>query len=274
MDLVELAPRVCPAGDFDDGSIFIEMLEASVGVGLERTVLAEASSPLRLSVQLSTRHKDVMELGLAMFRLDYLSCFLTILATVLVGRKSWTGLLISIVNSLIVCVIGFRTSQFGFIPANVICICVYAFSIPSWLKKTHTHRIRNQPRRGGLVPNSLVMSPICTGRAMTIGQGHLKLNSAARRGYDLLLVARNRVRMNDLAKKLATDTRRKVEILAADLTNSNDLTGPERILRDDSRVTLLVNNAGMGTAAPLLNSDVVDINRMITLNGGLIEVVK
>ena len=75
-----------------------------------------------------------------MFRLDYLSCFLTILATVLVGRKSWTGLLISIVNSLIVCLIGFRTSQFGFIPANLVCICVYALSIRSWLKKTHTHR--------------------------------------------------------------------------------------------------------------------------------------
>jgi hypothetical protein len=81
------------------------------------------------------------KLGLAMFRLDYLSCFLTILATVLVGRKSWTGLLISIANSLIVCVIGFRTSQFGFIPANLICICVYAFSIRSWLKSTNTHRI-------------------------------------------------------------------------------------------------------------------------------------
>ncbi len=77
-----------------------------------------------------------------MFHLDYLSCFLTILATVLVGRKSWTGLLISIANSMIVCVIGFRTSQFGFIPANLICICVYAFSIRSWVKKTHTHRIR------------------------------------------------------------------------------------------------------------------------------------
>jgi hypothetical protein len=73
-----------------------------------------------------------------MFRLDYLSCFLTILATVLVGRRSWTGLLISIVNSLIVCLIGFRTSQFGFIPANLVCICVYAFSIRSWLKKTNT----------------------------------------------------------------------------------------------------------------------------------------
>src|ERR1700740_1878365 len=80
------------------------------------------------------------EVEVAMFRLDYLSCFLTILATVLVGRKSWTGLLISIVNSLIVCLIGFRTSQFGFIPANLICICVYAFSIRSWLKKPNTHR--------------------------------------------------------------------------------------------------------------------------------------
>jgi hypothetical protein len=79
----------------------------------------------------------------AMFHLDYLSCLLTILATVLVGRKSWTGLLISIVNSMIICVIGFRTSQFGFIPANLICICVHAFSIRSWVKKTHTHGIRS-----------------------------------------------------------------------------------------------------------------------------------
>jgi hypothetical protein len=76
-----------------------------------------------------------------MFRLDYLSCFLTVLATTLVGRKSWTGLLISIVNSLVVCVIGVRTSQFGFIPANLFCVCVYAFSIRSWHRG---QRDRNQ----------------------------------------------------------------------------------------------------------------------------------
>jgi hypothetical protein len=80
------------------------------------------------------------EVEVAMFHLDYLSCFLTMSATVLVARKSWTGLLISIVNSIIVCVIGFRTSQFGFIPANLICICVYAFSIRSWVKQTHTRQ--------------------------------------------------------------------------------------------------------------------------------------
>jgi nicotinamide riboside transporter PnuC len=78
-----------------------------------------------------------------MVHLDYISCLLTILATVLIGRKSWTGLLLSIVNSIIVCVIGFRTSQFGFIPANLFCICVYLFSIRSWVNKTHTQRIRN-----------------------------------------------------------------------------------------------------------------------------------
>lgn len=72
---------------------------------------------------------------MAFLRLDYLSCFLTVLATVLVGRKLWTGLVVSIINSSVVCVIGIHTSQFGFIPANVFCIGMYAFSIRSWLRK-------------------------------------------------------------------------------------------------------------------------------------------
>jgi hypothetical protein len=70
----------------------------------------------------------------AIFRLDYLSCFLTVLATILVGRKMWSGLIVSGVNSLIVCVIGLHTSQYGFIPANVFCICINAFSLRAWLK--------------------------------------------------------------------------------------------------------------------------------------------
>jgi hypothetical protein len=69
-----------------------------------------------------------------MFRLDYLSCFLTVVATILVGRKMWIGLVVSGVNSLIVCVIGLHTSQYGFIPANVFCICINAFNLRTWLK--------------------------------------------------------------------------------------------------------------------------------------------
>ena len=78
-----------------------------------------------------------------MFHLDYLSCFLTVLGTVLLVRKSWVGLLIAIVNCLIVCAIALQTSELGFIPANLFCICTYAFSIRSWLKEqTHTKRER------------------------------------------------------------------------------------------------------------------------------------
>jgi short-subunit dehydrogenase len=72
--------------------------------------------------------------------------------------------------------------------------------------------------------------------------------------------------MGVLAKKLESNTGSKVETLAADLTDSNDLARLERILRDDSRVTLLVNNAGVGATAPLLNSDVAEMSRMIALN--------
>ena len=67
-----------------------------------------------------------------MFRLDYLSCFLTVVATILVGRKMWSGLVVSGINSLIVCVIGLHTSQYGFIAANVFCICLNAFNLRAW----------------------------------------------------------------------------------------------------------------------------------------------
>ncbi len=69
-----------------------------------------------------------------MFHLDYISCCLTVLATILVGRKQWLGLVVASVNSIIVCIIGMRTSQFGFIPANLFCIGIYGFSVRSWIK--------------------------------------------------------------------------------------------------------------------------------------------
>lgn len=70
-----------------------------------------------------------------MFHLDYFSCLLTVLSTILVGRKLWMGLLVAAVNSVLICVIGLRTDQFGFIPANLFCIAVYAVSIRSWRRQ-------------------------------------------------------------------------------------------------------------------------------------------
>ena len=103
-----------------------------------------------------------------MFHLDYLSCFLSVLATALLARKSWIGLFIAIVNSLIVCVIALRTSQFGFIPANLFCICIYAFSMRSWVKEqTHTNRERAQSQDRGSVADGPGMGPAMQHRTAT-----------------------------------------------------------------------------------------------------------
>ncbi|MEG5049751.1 MULTISPECIES: SDR family oxidoreductase [unclassified Microcoleus] len=98
------------------------------------------------------------------------------------------------------------------------------------------------------------------------GIGAVYANRLARRGYDLLLIARNQERLEHLANAIATDTGRKVELLVADLMNPNDLHKLEQRLHNDPNVTLLVNNAGVGATAPLLNSNIADMSQMIALN--------
>jgi len=67
-------------------------------------------------------------------RLDYLSCVLTIASTILVGRRYWEGWALAAVNSVLICVIGLRTDQLGFIPANVFCMVMSAVNLRAWRK--------------------------------------------------------------------------------------------------------------------------------------------
>ena len=64
--------------------------------------------------------------------LDYLSCLLTICSTVLVGRRHWQGWVVAGANSVIISLIGLRTSQWGFVPANLFCIGIYLYNIWRW----------------------------------------------------------------------------------------------------------------------------------------------
>jgi short-subunit dehydrogenase len=98
------------------------------------------------------------------------------------------------------------------------------------------------------------------------GIGAIYADRLARRGYDLILVARNRERLDGLAKRLSDETGRSIEIVTADLSKRDDLSRIEAILRDNSGITTLVNNAGVGATAPLLKSDVDKMSDMISLN--------
>jgi short-subunit dehydrogenase len=98
------------------------------------------------------------------------------------------------------------------------------------------------------------------------GIGAVYADRLAWRGHDLILVARNIERLRKLADKLAGETGRKVEVIAADLGKREDLAKIETLLRTDTRITTLVNNAGVGSTAPVLQADVDKMSDMIALN--------
>ncbi|MET3515747.1 short-subunit dehydrogenase [Pseudacidovorax sp. 1753] len=114
------------------------------------------------------------------------------------------------------------------------------------------------------------MTSIASGTALVTGAssgiGALYADRLARRGHDLILVARDRERLNALARDITSRTGRNVEVLAADLTDAASLATVEAKLRQDASIRLLVNNAGIGTHTPLLASDVEAMTRMVALN--------
>ena len=88
----------------------------------------------------------------------------------------------------------------------------------------------------------------------------------AKRGYDLILVARNGEKLKALATRLVSETGRSVKVLPADLGDKAALAKVEAVLQDDESITMLVNNAGTASLAPLVDSDVDQMEAMITLN--------
>jgi short-subunit dehydrogenase len=98
------------------------------------------------------------------------------------------------------------------------------------------------------------------------GIGAVYAERLARRGHDLILVARNRDRLDALATRLTVETGRTIEILAADLGSRPGRQLVEERLRSDEGITMLINNAGIGALAPLEDSDVDAMERMIDVN--------
>lgn len=98
------------------------------------------------------------------------------------------------------------------------------------------------------------------------GIGAIYADRLAARGYDLLLVARDRERLDALAARLAARDGVRTEILRADLADSVDLKRVERRLAEDHDITMLVNNAGSAVLGPFIESDIDKSEAMIKLN--------
>jgi short-subunit dehydrogenase len=88
----------------------------------------------------------------------------------------------------------------------------------------------------------------------------------ARRGHDLILVARNRERLEALATQLTGDTGRSVEVIVADLSDRVDLARVEQVLHSAAAVTVLVNNAGIAMSRDMADANPDRLESMIRLN--------
>ncbi len=117
------------------------------------------------------------------------------------------------------------------------------------------------PRREGGGPRR---SALVTGASAGIGLAFAE--RLARDQYDLVLVARSRDRLEEIAKRLRDERGVAVEVLAADLTQPDPLRSVERRVAEDATLDLLVNNAGFGTQGRFAELDADREEEEIRLN--------
>jgi len=98
------------------------------------------------------------------------------------------------------------------------------------------------------------------------GIGAVYADRLAKRGHDLILVARSEEPLKALAASLSSASGRQITPIVADLNNETGLAKVETKLKDDPSITMLVNNAGFASVAPLLEADIRKMQDMIALN--------
>jgi len=105
---------------------------------------------------------------------------------------------------------------------------------------------------------------LITGASSGIGATYAE--RFARRGHDLVVVARDKARLEALAARLRAECKVVVDVLQADLTKPADLSSLETRLRDDARIGILINNAGMPQPKGFLEQTAESIESLIALN--------
>jgi short-subunit dehydrogenase len=113
-------------------------------------------------------------------------------------------------------------------------------------------------------PMAAIPSILITGASTGIGATYA--DRFARRGHNLVLVARDRKRMEALATRLRQEAGVTIDIIQADLTEAADLAVVEARLRDDTRIGILINNAGTALGGSFIEQSTDDVTRLVALN--------
>jgi short-subunit dehydrogenase len=105
---------------------------------------------------------------------------------------------------------------------------------------------------------------LVTGASAGLGQAFAE--RLARDGYDLVVVARRRDRLEELAQRLRESHGIAVQVLQADLTQPAELRAVETEAAGDERLGLVVNNAGFGGYMPFIMLDPDRAEELIRLH--------
>ncbi len=98
------------------------------------------------------------------------------------------------------------------------------------------------------------------------GIGAVYADRFAKRGHDLVLVARDQARMEVLAERLRRDTAVAIDIIKADLTQPAEPAAVEARLRHQAAIGVLINNAGASMAGGFADQSPDDVGKLISLN--------
>ncbi|QQO23390.1 SDR family oxidoreductase [Bradyrhizobium diazoefficiens] len=105
---------------------------------------------------------------------------------------------------------------------------------------------------------------VVTGASSGIGVAYAE--RMAERGYNLILVARRRNRLEEIAGRIQSKTARTVEIVTADLGDAADLLRIETLLTEREDIDVLINNAGLGALGPASKVPAAALENLIKIN--------
>lgn len=105
---------------------------------------------------------------------------------------------------------------------------------------------------------------LITGASSGIGATYAE--RFARRGHDLVLVARDKARMDAIATQLREEYGVGIDVQPADLMQSGDLSIVEARLLEDTSIGILINNAGMAQSGGFAEQTARSIEALIALN--------